>query len=159
MVKALLPIFKQQSKDNVYGDAQILNVNSMASMIPSSGIMMSPYDVAKNAAESFTDGIRLEFKMFGIQVVSVNPSMHNTPLVTMAQNALLSQLDQLPDETKKEYGEGTCTTCFRLLFNGLQRHDRIESTLEPFYDLPPKSRSPNLTHFVCIDVYGAIFCV
>jgi NAD(P)-dependent dehydrogenase (short-subunit alcohol dehydrogenase family) len=153
MVKALLPIFKQQTKDNVYGDAQILNVNSMAGLIPSSGIMMSPYEVAKNAAESFTDGLRLEFKMFGIQVVSVNPSMHNTPMVTQAQNVVRSKLDGLPEETKKEYGQGTCSTCFRHFLNDLQRHCRIKSTLGTIVGPAVQVLASIWTHFYFVSMF------
>jgi 11-cis-retinol dehydrogenase len=78
MVKAFLPIFKKQVVQNTYRDAQIMNVISMAGLLGNGGLAHSPYEVSKNAAEAFTDGLRLEMKMFGIKVVALNPSFHKT---------------------------------------------------------------------------------
>ena len=111
MVKAFLPILKQQAMEkdegSSYGDAQIVNIISMAGMLSAGGLAMSPYETSKNAAEAFTDGLRLEMKMFGIRVVSVNPSFHTTPLVKSVKQKLKEEVwDLLSDDKREEYGQG-----------------------------------------------------
>jgi NAD(P)-dependent dehydrogenase (short-subunit alcohol dehydrogenase family) len=107
MVKAFLPIFKRQAAEQTYADARIMNVISMAGMISASGLSMSTYEVSKNAAEAFTDGLRLEMKMFGVDVIAVNPSFHKTPLLEGVRQKLEKDLwDPLNPKVKKEYGQG-----------------------------------------------------
>jgi 3-hydroxybutyrate dehydrogenase len=107
MVKAFLPIFKQQAINQSYRDSQIVNVISMAGMLSGGGLGLTPYEVAKNAAEAFTDSLRLEMKMFGVQVVAVNPSFHKTPLVQNLKQRLTKDLwEPLSPDLQKEYGRG-----------------------------------------------------
>jgi 3-hydroxybutyrate dehydrogenase len=107
MIKAFLPIFKQQAIDQSYRDSQIVNVISIAGMFSGSGLGLTPYEVAKNAAEAFTDSLRLEMKMFGVQVVAVNPSFHKTPLVQNVKQRLTKDLwESLSPDLQKEYGQG-----------------------------------------------------
>ena len=114
MAKAFLPIFKRQAADQTYSDARIMNVISMAGMISAGGLGLSPYEVAKNAAEAFTDGLRLEMKMFGVDVIAVNPSFHKTPLVTNVRPQMEKFWDELNPNLKKEYGQGMSTMAMAL---------------------------------------------
>lgn len=108
MVKAFLPIFKKQVLTKRYENAQIANIISVAGMLSAGGFAISPYEVSKNAAESFTDSLRLEMKMFGIKVIAVNPTFHETPLVTEGLENIRSKVfDCLSPTTMEEYGEGT----------------------------------------------------
>jgi NAD(P)-dependent dehydrogenase (short-subunit alcohol dehydrogenase family) len=109
MVKAFLPLFKKQA--TAYGDSQIMNMVSMAGMLSGTGLGLAPYEVSKHAAEAFTDALRLEMKMFGVSVVSVNPSFHTTPLTTNIQAKLKKGLwDPMPPALQNEYGPGTYHT-------------------------------------------------
>lgn len=136
-VKTFLPIFKRQARDrrrhrhrlqqrratNNDEDAsslsssssrflrsRILNINSAAGILPSGGLAASPYEVAKNAAVAFTDSLRLEMKMFDVDVVSVNPSFHATPLADpkrLEREIREQTWDPLSQSKKDEYGNGT----------------------------------------------------
>jgi short-subunit dehydrogenase len=106
MTKAFLPIFKQQAIGRTYGDSQIVNMVSMAGMLSGGGIGLTAYEVSKNAAEAFTDALRLEMKMFGVKVVSVNPSFHSTPLVSDTKKNLKDSWDNMSPDLQKEYGQG-----------------------------------------------------
>jgi NAD(P)-dependent dehydrogenase (short-subunit alcohol dehydrogenase family) len=107
--KAFLPIFKQQAAERSYADSQIVNVVSMAGMLSAGGWGATPYEVSKNAAEAFTDGLRLEMKMFGVKVVSVNPSMHQTPLTDndrVEKRSREEVWEPMAPSLKQEYGQG-----------------------------------------------------
>jgi short-subunit dehydrogenase len=106
MTKAFLPIFKQQAIGRTYGDSQIVNMVSMAGMLSAGGVGSTAYEVSKNAAEAFTNALRLEMKMFGVKVVSVNPSVHSTPLVSDIKIKSKEVWDNLSPDLKKEYGQG-----------------------------------------------------
>lgn len=107
MVRAFLPVFKKQAIDRTYGDAQVVNMISMAGMLSGGGFAGTAYEVSKNAAEAFTDGLRLEMKMFGVKVVAVNPSFHETPLVASVPERLKAELwEPLSPDLKEEYGQG-----------------------------------------------------
>jgi NAD(P)-dependent dehydrogenase (short-subunit alcohol dehydrogenase family) len=114
MVKAFLPIFKMQAAEQTYGDARIMNVISMAGMLSAGGLATSPYEVAKHAAEAFTDGLRLEMKMFGVDVIAVNPSFHKTPLIADVRRQLEKVWADLDQKVKEEYGQGMSSTVMAL---------------------------------------------
>jgi NAD(P)-dependent dehydrogenase (short-subunit alcohol dehydrogenase family) len=103
--KSFLPIFKKQAIEKTHTDARIINVCSMAGLCAGPGI--APYFASKHAAVAFTAGLRMELKAFGIQVSAVNPSFHETPLVNTMWDRLTSVWESLPEEKRKEYGEGT----------------------------------------------------
>jgi len=106
MTKVFLPIFKQQAIGRTYGDSQIVNMVSTAGMLSACGLGTTAYEVSKNAAEAFTNALRLEMKMFGVKVVSVNPSFHSTPLVSDIKIKLKEVWDNLLPDLQKEYGQG-----------------------------------------------------
>ena len=136
-VKTFLPIFKRQARDRRHRHrvqqrratnndedsssslsssssrflrSRILNINSAAGILPSGGLAASPYEVAKNAAVAFTDSLRLEMKMFDVDVVSVNPSFHATPLADpkRIEREIREQTwNPLLQSKKDEYGNGT----------------------------------------------------
>jgi len=129
--KAFLPILKRQAKedhhchrassDSDFDSAsssswtttpsmRIVNVNSQAGCLPSGHLALSPYEVSKNAAVSFTDGLRLELEMccWGIDVVSVDPSFHASPMAdpdAMVATVARTWKTRVPPETREEYGE------------------------------------------------------
>lgn len=99
-----MPFFKQQAIGKTHTEARILNVISQAGIIAGPG--MTPYFASKHAALAFTAGLRMELKAFGIQVAAVNPSFHESPLVHSIGDMLTSVWTGLPEEKRKEYGEG-----------------------------------------------------
>ncbi|GMH66668.1 hypothetical protein TL16_g04482 [Triparma laevis f. inornata] len=78
VTKSLLPIFKAQFKES--GEkTSLINVTSMAGLVPSP--FMSAYAGSKHALEAASTCMRNELCTFGINVCTVNPSFHGTPLV------------------------------------------------------------------------------
>ena len=106
MVKTFLPIFKSQAvqlskekyKTASFYAPQIINVISMAGT-SRGGLALSPYEVSKTAAEAFTDGLRIEMKMWNVRVIDINPSFHTTALTTNIYDKLQKELwtERVPD--------------------------------------------------------------
>lgn len=99
--KAFLPILKRQVGSS--HDSRIINMVSMAGLIV--GPQNSPYNCSKFAAEAFSNCLRLEMKQIGIQVVTINPSFHETPLTRSMSREASGVWEALPAATKEEYGE------------------------------------------------------
>lgn len=103
--KAFLPILKNQVYKNLYKNSRIINIISAA------GIVIAPsfstYNASKFAAEGFTSGLRIELLDFDIQVVSVNPSFHKTPLTSdeNTEKQAKKTWDGMSPEMRTEYGE------------------------------------------------------
>ena len=107
-IKAFTPILRQQASSGFQG-TRIMNLTSMAGLAhPFPGT--NPYMASKHAANILSQGVRLELAPFGIQVCSVNPSFHETPLVAGMSDQINKQFQSLPEEIKKVYGEGTLIT-------------------------------------------------
>jgi NAD(P)-dependent dehydrogenase (short-subunit alcohol dehydrogenase family) len=124
MVKAFLPILKSQAvqllkekKNSIpsFYAPQIMNVISMAGT-SRGGLALTPYEVSKTAAGAFTDGLRIEMKMWNVRVIDINPSFHTTALTTNIYDKLQKELwtERVPVEMKQEYGQGTFV-CFLYL--------------------------------------------
>jgi len=101
-------MLKAQARE--YKLARIINVVSMAGLV--TGGIASPYHGSKFAAEAFSSCLRSEMRNFNVQVVTVNPSFHKTPLVTGMRQKVLDMWEQVPASLKNEYGEGKCSFAF-----------------------------------------------
>jgi NAD(P)-dependent dehydrogenase (short-subunit alcohol dehydrogenase family) len=100
-VKAFLPLLKDQARD--YKEARLVNVTSMAGLMV--GGFAASYHGSKYAAEALSTSLRMELRPFGIQVITVNPSFHTSPLTrNMRQDALQMWID-LPSNKREDYGE------------------------------------------------------
>uniref|UniRef100_A0A7R9WR27 Uncharacterized protein n=1 Tax=Craspedostauros australis TaxID=1486917 RepID=A0A7R9WR27_9STRA len=104
--KAFTPLLKKQVAEKGYKRSQILNVVSMAGMVPSPCAFAPAYEVSKHAAHAFCDALRYEMQWFNVQVVTVNPTFHTTPLIT---NNTIDHLrsviwDPLTKEKQEQYG-------------------------------------------------------
>jgi len=113
IVKAFLPFLKRQAspscaanksnKEESYKDARIINMISVAGIVPLIGC--TPYSSSKFAAEAFSNSLRLELRDFNIQVVTLNPSFHQTPLVENLVDNTWKMWNTLPSSIKEEYGQ------------------------------------------------------
>jgi NAD(P)-dependent dehydrogenase (short-subunit alcohol dehydrogenase family) len=83
-----------------------MNLTSMAGLCPPMAAMAA-YAASKHAANVFTRGLRNEMAGFGVQVCSLNPSFHKTPLVTGMQNNITSVYNGLSPTLRNQYGSGT----------------------------------------------------
>lgn len=101
MVKAFLPILKEQAITKTYKGMRIINTVSMAGFV-SGAPGLTGYSASKYAAQSFTESLRQELYPFHISVTSVNPSFHATPLITSLD---VSSFDKLPQTIQVQYGK------------------------------------------------------
>jgi len=99
LVKACLGILMNQH----YARARIVNMVSCAGLVP--GAFMSSYSTSKFASEGFSQCLRLELRNFGIRVVTMNPSFHETPLTTGIKERAMQTWDRLPSKTRTMYGK------------------------------------------------------
>jgi len=118
--KAFLPLFKNQSIAGLYHDARILNMVSMAGLV---ALMpgLAAYGASKYAAQAFSQCLRNEVFDFNIQVATINPTFHATPMVQKLNTAVDNRWKSLSEETRTQYGEGACSrvsfrACFACLF-------------------------------------------
>lgn len=103
--KAFLPLFKEQAFNKTYEYARIFNLSSMAGMISGSP-GLAAYHASKHAAVAFSTCLRIELKAFGIQVTTINPSYHNTPLTNTMYLRADRMWETLSPRLKAEYGQG-----------------------------------------------------
>lgn len=77
VTQAFLPML---GADKAYSGApgRIVNMSSVAGKIASP--IMGPYSMSKHALEAFTDSLRRELMMHGIDVVAVGPGAIKTPI-------------------------------------------------------------------------------
>jgi len=102
VTKAFLPILKSQSCNGIYFNSRVINIVSVAGLVP----LNAPYSGSKYAAEAFSNVLRQELKSFDISVVTLNPSFHKSPLTDRMEPLFLEKIQNLDPELKKQYGEG-----------------------------------------------------
>jgi NAD(P)-dependent dehydrogenase (short-subunit alcohol dehydrogenase family) len=100
-VKAFLPMLKSQAKE--YKLARVVNVVSMAGLV--TGGFAAPYHGSKFAAEALSSCLRSELRNFNVQVVTINPSFHQTPLVTGMRQKVHEMWNRVPAWKQDDYGE------------------------------------------------------
>lgn len=110
MCKGFFPIFKRQRlkvTDTKYFLApRIVNLSSTAGLVAFGGLGGSAYMMSKHAMDAFSQAFRFEAKKWGVAIVSINPSFHNTPLIKKTTRGV-ETTDSLgvDEDLVKEYGE------------------------------------------------------
>jgi NAD(P)-dependent dehydrogenase (short-subunit alcohol dehydrogenase family) len=99
--------------DYKHTGSRIINLVSVAGLCPMEA--GSAYASSKHAAIGFTDSLRAELRPFHIQVSTVNPAFHSTPILDHAMELGPDLLKSLPLETREKYGEGNLYNSFFLL--------------------------------------------
>jgi short-subunit dehydrogenase len=84
---------------------------SMAGLVPTS-VGTSAYAASKYAVQGFSTAFRLEAMGFGIQVATINPSFHETNIVTGLSTQVEKLCADLPGAKREEYGEGRLKDLF-----------------------------------------------
>ena len=77
----------------------------MAGLVPTS-VGTAAYTASKHAVQGFSAAFRLEAQSFGIQVTTINPSFHETNIVTGLCGQVEKLCSELPAKKREEYGEG-----------------------------------------------------
>jgi NAD(P)-dependent dehydrogenase (short-subunit alcohol dehydrogenase family) len=102
IVKAFVPFLKDQFASSGYGHARIVNMTSSAGLVTMSAA--SPYNASKFAAEGFSNSLRLELRDFGIKVITLNPSFHDTPLANDMDNQIRNLFYAAGSSMRERYG-------------------------------------------------------
>ena len=106
-VKSFLPIFKQQAIERTHCDARIINIISTAGFFAGGGFA-GAYESSKHAVNAFTECLRMELRVFGVKVLGIYPSFHDTNMTH--KETCLSGVDSiwadLTPARKEEYGQG-----------------------------------------------------
>mmetsp|Transcript_31272 Transcript_31272/g.75615 ORF Transcript_31272/g.75615 Transcript_31272/m.75615 type:complete len:240 (+) Transcript_31272:172-891(+) len=82
---------------------RIINLSSAGGIVALGGVGGSAYLMSKHAIDAFTQTFRYEARQWNIDVVSVNPSFHQTPLLTKTSTGMES-CDYVREDTRNEYG-------------------------------------------------------
>lgn len=101
--KSFLSILKKQSYEKKYESCRIVNVSSIAGLF-SGSLGSSIYGGTKHAIEAFSCSLRMELKAFNIQVCTINPSSHNTAMVSDSGTLVKAAWDRQTPEIQKQYG-------------------------------------------------------
>ena len=109
--KAFLPLLRKaamkKADDEDGGNAalatpRLLVVSSMSGKLPVP--LLAPYSASKHAVACFAAALRMEVKMLGVDVVTILPSFHRTPLLTN-RGAMLDRVwAQASKEVRQAYG-------------------------------------------------------
>ena len=97
MTHALLPIMVRQNKGG-----KIINVTSVCGSVGAAGT--SAYCGSKFAVEGWSASLRLELKVFGIDVVCVRPGATKTPMFDVAQERIVKNFRAAPKDIQELYG-------------------------------------------------------
>ncbi|XP_054716933.1 retinol dehydrogenase 16-like [Uloborus diversus] len=97
VTKAFLPLLRKSR-------GRVINLNSMAGR--AALFIESPYSVSKYASVAFTECLRQELDMCGIEVISVEPEFFRTPMTN--RDTIGNQIDKvyatLSEEIRTAYG-------------------------------------------------------
>ena len=83
---------------------RIINLSSAAGIVAMGGVGASAYSMSKYAIDAFTQTFRYEARQWNVDVISVNPSFHQTPLLTKTSTGMES-CDYVPENVRHEYGK------------------------------------------------------
>lgn len=136
VTKAFLPLLGA-TKERTFDPGKIINMSSVASKraMP----FMTPYSSSKAAVDSFTEGLRRELLVYGIDVVSINPGPVHTPI--------WDKVELNPDKVKHTVYRSALERFMRLVQK--ESTDAIEVTdFANFVFRTFKSRRPKTTDVV-----------
>lgn len=128
---------------------------SMAGLVTNTGI--STYYGSKFAQEAFTSCLRMELKAFDIDVISVNPSVHETPMNTALGTQISKIWEKLSPHLKEEYGSGKSIYIDSKWKMHLSRNIlKVKLTQMPFillflFKCQPKEYFSKYYSFICED--------
>jgi len=96
MIKAHLNLLKKAK-------GRIVNISSAAGRF--STYSLGLYSASKFALEAISDALRAELSFFGIPVILVEPGFTRTQFVAVLQGKWEADWNNVPSETKQQYGE------------------------------------------------------
>ena len=141
--QAFLPILKSQAISRTYETARILNMVSMAGLLAMGDF--GPYNGSKFAAEAFSTALRHELWPYGIQVATINPAFHASPLTDAMGPKMVKKWLSLDEDTRKEFGEAFFRQQFqnnfeqprRVMWDAINVRDRLVHCVEAL-QIPPQ---------------------
>jgi NAD(P)-dependent dehydrogenase (short-subunit alcohol dehydrogenase family) len=92
---------------------RIINISSISGRVAQA--LVGAYNISKFAMEAMTDVLRLELAPWGIEVVSIQPGMTDTPIWDTALARADEVVEKLPKEALKLYGKAIEATKERVI--------------------------------------------
>jgi NAD(P)-dependent dehydrogenase (short-subunit alcohol dehydrogenase family) len=92
---------------------RIINISSISGRVAQA--LVGAYNISKFAMEAMTDVLRLELAPWGIEVVSIQPGMIDTPIWDTALARADEVIEKLPKEALKLYGKAIEATKERVI--------------------------------------------
>jgi NAD(P)-dependent dehydrogenase (short-subunit alcohol dehydrogenase family) len=92
---------------------RIINISSISGRVAQA--LVGAYNISKFAMEAMTDVLRLELAPWGIEVVSIEPGMIDTPIWDTALARADEVIEKLPKEALKLYGKAIEATKERVI--------------------------------------------
>jgi len=109
--QAIQDAAKNNDKSGLGGTTKVINIVSVAGYLR--GIGGAPYYASKHAAESLSASLRYELRKWKIQVVTVNPSVHETPLAKSTEQGAIQMWNRLSPKMKEDYGQDVYDEFYR----------------------------------------------
>jgi len=103
--KAFLPLLKRRTATTEHGRKRIVIITSMLSQIPHFP-GLAGYTASKHALDAYANCLRLEMKVWGVQVVNICPGVTATPFAagTTTNQQRIWDTEASPD-IKEDYGQ------------------------------------------------------
>ena len=85
MTKAFLPLLGT-NKNTSFKPGRIINISSLSGIrtVP----FLAAYSISKHGMEAFTDGLRRELMLYGIDVIGILPGSVNTSLIGKLESGI-----------------------------------------------------------------------
>lgn len=96
VTQAVLPLIRQVA-------GRIVNISSIGGRLASP--FLGAYHASKFAIEAITDSLRLELRPWGIEVISIEPGVIDTPIWETSLARAERIIEAYPDEAQALYGE------------------------------------------------------
>ncbi|CAF3025352.1 unnamed protein product [Rotaria socialis] len=109
MTKRFLPLLIAKR------DSRVVNVSSICGFISLPG--SAAYCASKYALESFCDCLRREMRPWGLRVSIIEPGTMQTAMTERLEQSLKNVWLQLPNDTRKRWGEQFFDKSFQLVIN------------------------------------------
>lgn len=142
VTKAFLPLLRKSK-------GRVVNHTSLCGHLTSPGYVA--YCMSKTAAVSFTTGLRMEMKKWGVEVISIEPFFYRSPMTGIERNleTVENIFNRAPQSTKEAYGETYLNafkqSCAKLL---ARSSPNINEVIECFED-SITAEEPEPNYFPC----------
>jgi len=125
ITKAFIPLLKKTS-------GRFINMSSIAGVVAPP--CFSPYVGSKFAIEGFSDSLRREMAVWGVDVSVIECGFMRTPMLDNMKNAFQRAYDRNPDNIKQLYGQEWCEHFNTEMTGMLERAGEPQSVVDVYIE-------------------------